>query len=143
MHWAQMAERKSAGESDNDVNGTTDASQPQAGLLELPARDRWDIEGVIEAGRFAVRASAPPEAQASTAISASDALAALKLAHGRNPNVDPDGPGPRGADAARPFQLIAADIGAGTVRLSIGLENVEDLKADLAHALEAAAGGGA
>jgi cystathionine beta-lyase/cystathionine gamma-synthase len=39
--------------------------------------------------------------------------------------------------------LIAADIGAGTVRLSIGLENVEDLKADLAHALEAADGGGA
>ena len=42
-----------------------------------------------------------------------------------------------------PEQLIAADIGAGTVRLSIGLENVEDLKADLAHALEAADGGGA
>lgn len=42
-----------------------------------------------------------------------------------------------------PEQLIAADIGAGAVRLSIGLENVEDLKADLAHALEAADGGGA
>ncbi len=39
-------------------------------------------------------------------------------------------------------QLHAADIGEGTVRLSIGLENVEDLKADLARALEAAAGGG-
>lgn len=41
-------------------------------------------------------------------------------------------------------QLRAAEIGEGTVRLSIGLENVEDLKADLARALEiAAAGNGA
>jgi len=41
-------------------------------------------------------------------------------------------------------QLRAAEIGEGTVRLSIGLENVEDLKADLARALQiAAAGNGA
>ncbi|MFM8844665.1 MAG: trans-sulfuration enzyme family protein [Gammaproteobacteria bacterium] len=38
-------------------------------------------------------------------------------------------------------QLRAAEIGEGTVRLSIGLENVEDLKADLARALQIAAAG--
>ncbi|MBM4210188.1 MAG: PLP-dependent transferase, partial [Gammaproteobacteria bacterium] len=38
-------------------------------------------------------------------------------------------------------QLTAAEIGEGTVRLSVGLENVEDLKVDLARALEIAAAG--
>ena len=38
-----------------------------------------------------------------------------------------------------PEQLVAADIGPGTVRMSIGLEDVEDLKADLAQALTKAA----
>ncbi|MBU6376889.1 MAG: PLP-dependent aspartate aminotransferase family protein [Gammaproteobacteria bacterium] len=39
-----------------------------------------------------------------------------------------------------PEQLLAADIGPGTIRLSIGLEDVEDLEADLAAALSLAAG---
>lgn len=39
-----------------------------------------------------------------------------------------------------PEQLATADIGEGTVRLSIGLENLEDLKVDLEQALRAAAG---
>lgn len=37
-------------------------------------------------------------------------------------------------------QLLAADIGPGTIRLSIGLESVEDLQADLAQAIERATG---
>jgi cystathionine beta-lyase/cystathionine gamma-synthase len=35
-------------------------------------------------------------------------------------------------------QLVAADIGPGTIRLSIGLEDVADLEADLDNALEIA-----
>lgn len=35
-------------------------------------------------------------------------------------------------------QLAAAGISGGTIRLSLGLENVEDVLADIAHALEAA-----
>lgn len=37
-------------------------------------------------------------------------------------------------------QLQAADIGPGTVRLSIGLESIEDLQADLTQAIERAVG---
>ena len=36
-------------------------------------------------------------------------------------------------------QLVAADIGPGTIRLSIGLEDVADLEADLANALQISA----
>lgn len=39
-----------------------------------------------------------------------------------------------------PEELRTSDIGPGTVRLSIGLEDVDDLKADLAQALERAKG---
>jgi hypothetical protein len=46
---------------------------------------------------------------ASSAISSADALAALKIAVGRNPNADPDGTGPLSAPAVSPYQFIAAD----------------------------------
>lgn len=45
----------------------------------------------------------------SSAISSADALAALKIAVGRNPNTDPDGAGPQPAPAISPYQFIAAD----------------------------------
>jgi hypothetical protein len=44
------------------------------------------------------------------AIEADDALAALKIAVGRNPNPDPDGQGPITSPAIAPYQLIAADV---------------------------------
>ncbi len=43
-------------------------------------------------------------------ITSADALAALKIAVGLNPNTDPDGSGPRLAAAVSPYQLIAADM---------------------------------
>lgn len=46
----------------------------------------------------------------STAISSADALAALKIAVGRNPNADPDGTGSLSAPAISPYQFIAADV---------------------------------
>jgi len=46
--------------------------------------------------------------------------------------------GPRDLDAA---QRQLAGIGPGTVRLSIGLEDIDDLLADLGQALEQADGG--
>jgi Ca2+-binding RTX toxin-like protein len=42
-------------------------------------------------------------------IAAGDALAALKIAVGRNPNPDPDGSGPLQPRMLSPYQLIAAD----------------------------------
>ena len=47
---------------------------------------------------------------AGSVISSADALAALKIAVGINPNLDPDGSGPLTAPAVSPFQLIAADV---------------------------------
>jgi Ca2+-binding RTX toxin-like protein len=44
------------------------------------------------------------------AIGAADALAALKIAVGRNPNPDPDGGGPQRAPLLSPYQFIAADV---------------------------------
>lgn len=47
-----------------------------------------------------------------TVITSADALAALKIAVGLNPNSDPDGSGPMRALPVSPYQLIAADINA-------------------------------
>jgi VCBS repeat-containing protein len=43
-------------------------------------------------------------------ISAADALAALKLSVGLNPNADPDGAGPLKALPVSPYQFLAADV---------------------------------
>jgi hypothetical protein len=45
-----------------------------------------------------------------TVISSSDALAALKIAVGLNPNADPDGEGPQSAPPISPYQFLAADV---------------------------------
>jgi hypothetical protein len=45
-----------------------------------------------------------------SAINSADALAALQIAVGRNPNADPDGAGPLSAPAVSPYQFIAADV---------------------------------
>ncbi len=43
-------------------------------------------------------------------ISSADALAALKLSVGINPNADPDGEGPLEAPPVSPYQFLAADV---------------------------------
>ena len=48
--------------------------------------------------------------ESGTVISSADALAALKIAVGMNPNADPDGEGPEKALPLSPYQYIAADI---------------------------------
>lgn len=56
------------------------------------------------------------------AIQANDALAALRIAVGINPNLDPDGAGPMAAPAVSPYQIMAADVnGSGTVTASDAL----------------------
>jgi hypothetical protein len=49
-------------------------------------------------------------AETGNVISAADALAALKLSVGLNPNADPDGTGPLTAPAVSPYQFLAADV---------------------------------
>jgi hypothetical protein len=48
-------------------------------------------------------------AETGSAINSADALAALKIAVGRNPNADPDGTGPLTAPVVSPYQFIGAD----------------------------------
>lgn len=47
---------------------------------------------------------------AGNAITSQDALAALRIAVGRNPNTDPDGTGPLQPKMLSPYQLIASDV---------------------------------
>jgi hypothetical protein len=50
------------------------------------------------------------------AITSADALAALRIAVGLNPNTDPDGAGPLSALRISPYQFIAADVnGSNTI----------------------------
>jgi hypothetical protein len=68
-----------------------------------------------------------PATDAGPAVSALDALAALKLSAGLNPNTDPDKAGPLTAAPVSPYQLIAADVS--------GLANGPDGKVTASDAL--------
>jgi hypothetical protein len=61
-------------------------------------------------GSYQMRASLDLSSLDDRTITSSDALAALKIAVGINPNSDPDGDGPLQALPISPYQLIAADI---------------------------------
>jgi hypothetical protein len=65
---------------------------------------------LLDAGTYQLDFSkALTTAETGSAINSADALAALKIAVGRNPNADPDGDGPLTAPAVSPYQFIAAD----------------------------------
>lgn len=70
----------------------------------------YAIDG-LSPGKYSIQGSKPigSTETSTTAISSADALAALKIAVGRNPNLDPDGAGPLLAKPLSPYQLIAAD----------------------------------
>ncbi len=64
----------------------------------------------LDAGSYQLDFSkALTTAETGSAINSADALAALKIAVGRNPNADPDGDGPLLAPPVSPYQFIAAD----------------------------------
>jgi hypothetical protein len=71
---------------------------------------KFDL-GNIPLGRHMLKAERPlSDTDTGSAVSAADALAALKLSVGLNPNTDPDGDGPLKAPAVSPFQYLAADV---------------------------------
>ncbi len=90
----------------------TAAGSPSATALTATtvADGTWSLSGIpfSTANLAASRVGSP--ADATLGVTSADALAALKLAMGRNPNADPDGPGSQGAFVVSPYQLIAADI---------------------------------
>jgi hypothetical protein len=114
FHWS----RKLGDDANSDtptIKADPGKAIPPPVMDDIKSDGQWEVEGV-DFDRFSVRASMQADARSGSAIDASDLLKALKLAHGRNPNDDPDGPGPERAQAARSFQLIAADIdGNGVV----------------------------
>ncbi len=68
---------------------------------------RWSLENV-EFGGYALSARHAAERGS---IDSEDALAALMLSVGRNPNADPDGTvGPRRAALVSPYQFISSDV---------------------------------
>lgn len=62
----------------------------------------------LPTGRYGIAASRDT-GDSGNAISSADALAALRIAVGLNPNRDPDGSGPLAAARMSPYQVIAAD----------------------------------
>jgi hypothetical protein len=68
-------------------------------------------------GTYALSASrAVGDGSSTSGISSADALAALRIAVGLNPNADPDGPGPLERLPISPYQIMATDVnGSGTV----------------------------
>jgi len=75
---------------------------------------QWSISN-LPSGSYSLTASRI-NTDAGNAITSADALAALRLAVGFNPNPDPDGAGPLNALRVSPYQFIAADVnGSNTV----------------------------
>jgi len=94
--------------------GHTLLSGVQVASPEGPA-DTTSAQGVYQlaaapAGPFTLAAAAPSVEGVAGAITSADALAALRIAVGANPNADPDGAGPLQAPRLSPYQLVAADV---------------------------------
>jgi hypothetical protein len=75
--------------------------------------------GALPTGGYTIDAwkPAPVPSLTDRPISSIDALAALKMAVGLNPNADPDGAGPLTVPMVSPYQFIAADVVGGDGRV--------------------------
>ena len=78
-------------------------------LADTTVADGAYVFDGISLAQYGLRAS-KAVTNAERAITSIDALAALKIAVGRNPNADPDGLGPQQASVVSPYQFIAADV---------------------------------
>ncbi|MDG0979988.1 MAG: thrombospondin type 3 repeat-containing protein, partial [Halieaceae bacterium] len=90
----------------------TRGSGQQAQVALSQADGSYDF-AQTDAAQYALSAAlAASERDLNRTITSADALAALKIAVGLNPNTDPDGSGPQEPIAVSPYQLIAADMNA-------------------------------
>ncbi|EGG28965.1 OmpA-like transmembrane domain protein [Aequoribacter fuscus] len=100
-HWSQHSLMNAA-----EIHRISDAEVKSA----TNAQGRYRFEDTPE-GNYELSASqAVTDADINRTITSADALAALKIAVGLNPNSDPDGDGPLEALAVSPYQLISADM---------------------------------
>jgi VCBS repeat-containing protein len=88
---------------------------PGSGPASLIDSTSTDMSGIwsfdeLDFDQFSLGAQKAVTAQDRQAISAGDVLAALKIALGRNPNPDPDGPGAMSATPVSPYQVQSADL---------------------------------
>ena len=93
-----------------DVGGGTASAYGMSG-----ARTSTDASGAyslstLQSGNYSLTATRATT-DIGSAVTSADALAALKLAVGINPNPDPDGStGPKSAPVVSPYQFMAADV---------------------------------
>ena len=100
-HWSQhsvVAGATITRTSDTDAQVLTDN------------QGQYTFEETAEGAYELIASQAISDADTNRTITSADALAALKIAVGLNPNSDPDGDGPLEALAVSPYQLIAADM---------------------------------
>jgi hypothetical protein len=82
---------------------------PQTGSGVSSANGHFDLSLIVGDYTLTANRTATNDSSGS-AITSADALAALKIAVGINPNSDPDGVGSRVAASLSPYQLMASDI---------------------------------
>ena len=86
------------------------AQSPVASLAASSGADGTFGFELLQAGSYKIDVSKSLTAlETGSTINSADALAALKIAVGRNPNADLDGDGPLTAPPVSPYQFIAAD----------------------------------
>jgi Ca2+-binding RTX toxin-like protein len=95
------------------INGDVGLARATAFGMSM-ARTGSDASGQyslieLQAGSYDITASRAVT-DIGNAITSADALAALKMAVGLNPNPDPDGTGPLSAPVVSPYQFMAADV---------------------------------
>ena len=104
-HWAKHVLMPQVDLQVTSVNSSALVQTSELGVYTLP--------DIVADQSYQIQASRVLRtADMDAAISSADALAALKIAVGLNPNSDPDGSGPQRALPVSPYQLMAADINA-------------------------------
>ena len=98
-HWSKQALISGVTVADTSALTTTTDAQGAYSLANMSA------------GTYSLSASKTPDANdLNRTVTSADALAALKIAVGLNPNGDPDGAGPLSPMPVSSYQLISADM---------------------------------
>lgn len=99
LPWVQVTARDPSLPADHPGWSMLTSDKGLFRFMDLPA-----------AGYTVATSDRPGFQPSSLSVTTADALAALRLALGQNPNADPDGAGPLAAPAPSPYQFIAADL---------------------------------
>jgi hypothetical protein len=117
LRWSMTSGTETADIAFQDVNvGTMNMGRLSHTLSSRTTEGDGSFAFTLDAGQGYALGAERPATDSGSAISSADALAALRIAVGLNPNADPDGPGPLEKLAVSPYQIMAADVNnSGTV----------------------------